>query len=132
MADVSEFFLLDLVHDEKLKEAANGDLDSITGIKNLHQALLHRLITQPGSLIHRPDYGVGIKDYQNAVGSLATFRKLASVIDEQFRRDFRVEDVRGVDIQQDPVNPGLFKLVVTVSAAGYAELPLTFIPFGGV
>lgn len=131
MADVDEFYLEDLVHDQgTLLESASGDLDTVRGLSNLKQALYHRLITRKGTLIHRPDYGVGIKDYQNAVGSLSTHRRLAQAIDEQFRQDFRVLDVTNVAINQDITNPGLFKIVVTVQTAGYAELPLTFVPFG--
>jgi hypothetical protein len=64
------------------------------------------------------------------VGSISTQRRLAEAIDEQFRQDFRVEDVLGVSIDQDSNNSGLFKIVVRIKAAGYDELPLTFIPFG--
>jgi phage baseplate assembly protein W len=130
MADVDEFYLEDLVHEGTLLESSSGDLDTVRGLSNLKQALYHRLITRKGSLIHRPDYGVGIKDYQNAVGSLSTYRKLAQAIDEQFRQDFRVLNVTNVAINQDISNPGLFKIVVTIQTAGYAELPLTFVPFG--
>lgn len=131
MAEVDEFYLEDLVHDQgTLLESASGDLDTVKGLSNLKQALYHRLITRKGSLIHRPDYGVGIKDYQNAVGSMTTFRKLAAAIDEQFRQDFRVQDVTNVKIDQDANNPSLFKIVVTVQTAGYAEVSLTFKPFG--
>lgn len=132
MAELDEFYLTDLVHDQgTLLESASGDLDTVSGLSNLQQALFHRLITRKGTLIHRPTYGVGIKDYQNALGSIGTYRKLAAEIDEQFRQDFRVQDVRGVKIEQDQNNPGLFKVIVTVQTAGFQELPLTFIPFGG-
>lgn len=130
MADVDEFYLEDLVHSGTLLESSSGDLDTVRGLSNLKQALYHRLITRKGTLIHRPDYGVGIKDYQNAVGSMTTFRKLAAAIDEQFRQDFRVLNVTNVAIEQNKDNAQLFKVVVTIQTAGYAELPLTFIPFG--
>lgn len=130
MADVDEFYLEDLVHEGTLLESSSGDLDTVRGLSNLKQALYHRLITRKGTLIHRPDYGVGIKDYQNAVGSITTFRKLAAAIDEQFRQDFRVLNVTNVAIEQNKDNSQLFKVVVTIQTAGYAELPLTFVPFG--
>ena len=131
MAEVDEFYLQDLAHSTgTLLESSSGDLDVVSGLSNLQQALFHRLITTKGSLVHRPDYGVGIKKYQNAIGSITTFRKIAADINEQFLQDFRVLDVRNVDIRQDQNNPGIFKIVVTVRTAGYAELPLTFIPFG--
>lgn len=130
MAELDEFYLTDLVHSGTLLESASGDLETITGLTNLQQALFHRLITIRGSLIHRPEYGVGIKQYQNAVGSLATQRKIAAEIDEQFRQDFRVQDVLSVNIVQDKNESGKFTVTVKVQTAGYTEAALTFKPFG--
>lgn len=131
MAGVNEFYLTDLQFTTDLVVNNKGDLADVSGLANLHQALLHRLITMRGALIHRPDYGVGVKNYQNAVGSIAVYRKLAAAIDEQFKRDFRVDEVTGVDVKQDGNNPGLFTIIVKVSTAGLRDVPLTFIPFGG-
>lgn len=130
MANAEETFLTDLAHISDLVKAPDGDLDLITGLKNLHQALYHRLITQPGSLIHRPDYGVGLKNYQNAVNSIDTQRRLAARIDEQFRQDFRVQEVSGLRVTTDDDNPELVKLFVRIKAIGYDELELKFTPFG--
>lgn len=130
MANVEETFLTDLAHISDLVKSPSGDLDILTGLNNLYQALYHRLITQPGSLIHRPNYGVGLKDYQNAVNSIDTQRRLASRIDEQFREDFRVQEVSGLRVETDKDNPDLVRLFVRIRAIGYDELELKFTPFG--
>lgn len=130
MANVEETFLTDLAHISDLVKSPSGDLDILTGLNNLHQALYHRLITQPGSLIHRPNYGVGLKDYQNAVNSIDTQRRLAARIDEQFREDFRVQEVSGLRVETDKDNPDLVRIFVRIKAIGYDELELKFTPFG--
>jgi phage baseplate assembly protein W len=53
----------------------SGDLDRITGLANLKNALYHRLVTTPGTLVHRPEYGVGILNYQGAPSSITDAAK---------------------------------------------------------
>jgi hypothetical protein len=130
MADVEETYLTDLAHISDLVKSPSGDLDIISGLRNLHQSLYHRLITQPGSLIHRPDYGIGMKTYQNAVNSIDTQRRLAARIDEQFRQDFRVQEVSGIRISSERDTPDIVKLFVRIKAIGYDEVELKFAPFG--
>lgn len=128
---IEETYLRDLVHKKDLLADADGDLQDITGLNNLSQALYHRLVTQPGSLIHRPDYGVGIKSFLNSINSLDNQRRLANRIDEQFRRDFRVEEVSGVKFTVDDEYPDRIKVFVRIKAIGYDEVELKFTPFGG-
>jgi len=129
MANIAEAYLLDLVHDKDLIKSADGDLDVVSGLNNLRMALYHRLITQKGSLVHRPDYGVSLKDFINALNSLDNQRRLASEIDEQFRKDFRVEAVTGIKIIVDDNRPEVVKIFVRIKAIGYDEIELLFKPF---
>lgn len=129
MADIEETYLKDLAHKKDLKKSNDGDLDTVTSLNNLSQALYHRLITQPGALVHRPDYGVGLKSFLNALNSLDNQRRLAARIDEQFRRDFRIESVSGVKITVDDEKPEIVKIFVRVKAIGYDEVELLFKPF---
>jgi len=130
MADIEEAYLLDIAHVGDLVKAPDGDLDSVTGLNNLKMALYHRLITQKGSLVHRPEYGVSIKDFTNRLNSLDNQRRLASEIDEQFRQDIRVESVSGVKITVDDDRPEVVKIFVRIRAIGYDEVELLFKPFG--
>lgn len=133
MATIEEFYKRDFAFKSDFVVTASGDLDTVTGLENLKDALYRRLITHPGSLVHRPNYGVGIKDYQNAPGSLAVQRRLALRIQEQFERDPRVEKVTGVSVNvPDSLKPDLFKVTVRVKPAGYDETQMQFIAFGDV
>lgn len=130
MASITEVMGTDVMHRGDYVRASNGDRASITGLENLYQALFHRLITSPGSLVHRPTYGVGIKDYLNGPNSLAKQRELANRIDEQFRRDPRVAEVSGVLVSPDNKIPSMTYIVVRVKPVGYDELEMKFVPFG--
>ena len=130
MANIEEFLLTDIAHKSDLLRAADGDLDKITGVKNLKDALFHRLLTYPGSLAHRPDYGVGIKDFQNAPNTIDNQRALALRIKEQFEQDFRVREFSGMRVVINDNDPGNVTIVVRVKINGLEEAEMQFVPFG--
>ncbi len=77
MSQLNEFLKTDIAHKGDFVETPSGDLDVISGLDNVKEALFRRLITTPGSIIHRPGYGVGLKNWQNALNTLENQRKLA-------------------------------------------------------
>jgi hypothetical protein len=83
-------------------------------------------------LIHRPNYGVGIKRFQNAPTSIATQRRLALKIKEQCERDRRVESLLGVKIIRSDLEPSKSILVIRVKPVGYGETEFKFSVFGEV
>ena len=109
-------------------EHEDGDINTIEGLENLRLALLHRLVTTPGSLIHRPDYGVGIKEFQNSVNSIDNQRIISNRIEENFKRDPRVAEVSSVSVEANS-DPSLVRIVVKVIAIGREEVDVEFIPF---
>lgn len=100
---------------------ATGDIDRISGVANLKKAIERRIITTPGSLVHRPGFGVGLKNFQNSPTSLSKKRKLATLIKEQCEQDSRVEKVLGVSISEDSTNTAMTLIVVRVEAVGLGE-----------
>lgn len=132
MATIEENLKKDIAFKSDLVLGPTGDLDTIQGLDNLKEALLRRLLTTPGSMIHRPTYGVGIKNYQNGISSLTTQRRLAMAIIEQFREDERVESVTGVSVEYNDNTPDLVQVKVSVKVVGYGETTFGFIPFGDV
>jgi len=130
MATRDENLLIDLRHDKGDFEAtASGDLQLTSGRENLNQALFHRLITVPGTLTHKPDYGIGVQQWQGALNTLDNQRLLALDIRDQFLQDPRVESVDQVQFEIDDYQPSLFKIFVKYTASGYNELEETFDPF---
>jgi hypothetical protein len=133
MPSLDEFFLTDIAHQsDLLQKTDSGDLEIVSGLDNVKEALFRRLATEPGTLVHRPDYGVGIKQFQNAPATLATKRSLALRITEQFSQDSRVEKVLGILITNDDYKSDNFNVLVRVKLIGYGEQSLSFTPFGEV
>ena len=126
---IEQNLLVDLRFEGDLQVTKTGDLDTISGFDNLRQRLYHRLITVPGSLAHRPEYGVGVKEFQNEVGSLDKQRNLAFRIQDQFEQDPGLEKVRSIAIRQQDSEPGEFKVIVRYKPVGRNELDEEFDPF---
>jgi phage baseplate assembly protein W len=130
MAQIDEILLTDIAHKSDFLKTATGDLDIISGLENVKDALFRRLVTTPGTLIHRPNYGVGIERFQNAPNTLGNQRLIANRIQEQFEQDPRVEAVTGVRVEVGDLTPEKTIITIRVKIRGYDELALTFIPFG--
>ena len=106
--------------------APTGDLERISGIENVREELLRRLITSPGTLVHRPEYGVGVKDYLNGINRLGNKRQLAIKIQEQFTQDPRVASLLGVQISEDPSNTHMVSIIIRVELIGFGEQSFTY------
>lgn len=130
MATIEEFLKRDIAHKGDFLVTSTGDLDTISGLENVQNALFHRLITSPGSLIHRPNYGVGIKDFQNSINDIENQRRLALRIQEQYELDPRVEEVLGVRVDVGDLTPEKIIVTVRYNVLGYGEVTSRFIPFG--
>lgn len=128
MSELDDFFLRDLEHKSDYVPAPNGDFQIIKSIYNLKQQLFHRLITVPGSIVHRPTYGVGVQLWQGIISSSANQQRLAAKIKEQFELDFRVKQVTGVRIEEK--GNGLFIVTYRAEAKGYGAFEDTVAPFG--
>mgnify|MGYP006921292518 CR=1 FL=1 len=131
MASLNEILLRDLRHEKDfVLKSGQGDIDTIEGLENMKAALFRRLVTQPGAILHRPDYGVGVKSWQNAIATISQQRALAVRIQEQFLRDSRVEKVNSISIDAEDATPHKIKLIVSVRVVGYGDEEFTFTPFG--
>lgn len=124
-------FKTDIAHRGDYLRSPSGDLDRISGLANLKQALFHRLMTVPGTLVHRPTYGVGLPLYQNNLSSFVAQQKLASLIEEQFLRDPRVSKLSSVGFIADDLNPQLTVVRISIKPVGYSDgVEMVFTPFG--
>jgi phage baseplate assembly protein W len=130
MSRIDDFYLEDLAFSNDFEVAPNGSFKIISGIENLKQALFHRLITVRGSLAHRPNYGVGVQQYQNKVSSLSKQRELALEIKNQFEQDFRVDKLLSVSFKAEP--SGVFIVQYKVSVKGVGDIEDTVNPFGDI
>jgi hypothetical protein len=132
MANIEEVYKRDLAFVSDFVKTPTGDIDTVTGLRNYKDALFRRLITTPGSLAHRPLYGVGVKKYRNKLNTLANREKLARDIKQQFEQDPRTVEVVSVGFTSDDYKPETLRVHTTVESVGYGKLELQFSPFGGL
>jgi phage baseplate assembly protein W len=133
MANIQEFLGTDLRHEQDfVKTESGGDLQTISGLDNLKAAVIRRIMTLPGEVIHRPNYGAGLTSFQNAPNTQDTRRAIAAKIEEQLLRDPRIEGVESISFSNTDSRPELVTIAVHVLAKGYGELPIEFRPFGEI
>lgn len=132
MSQIDEFLKRDIAFKSDFIATASGDLEVISGLDNLKEALFRRLITTPGSVIHRNDYGCNLKAFQGSLNNLENRRRLAQTIKEQFETDTRVEQVTGVSFDVNDNKPDMIQVNVKVSVRGYGETGFSFVAFGDV
>ena len=128
--NIEEAFLTDLKHDGDFSSGNTGDINTVSGRDNLRQAILNRLVTVKGSLVHRPEYGIGLKLYQGVLSSLEKQRELALLIKSQLLEDTRIESVDGVKFEADgDYRTGTFIVTVKITAIGIGEIEEKISPF---
>ena len=82
---------------------APGSIPLVRGEASLRQWMLRAMITAPGELYHRPDFGVGASDVVDTSTRVAA-AQIANRARAVIRRDRRVQAVR-VYANPDPDNP---------------------------
>jgi hypothetical protein len=129
MANLDELYLRDKAHYKDYQATPSGDLATDSGQTNLQNALFRRLITSPGAIIHRPNYGVGVKDFQNKAATLPNQRELARRINEQFLQDARVKSVDSVQMVPNLERPEMTTVTVKLTPVGQDQVTMVFTPF---
>lgn len=129
MTRIDEFYGIDIAFKEDFLASASGDLQKITGVQNVKDSLVRRTITEPGTLVHRPDYGVGLKKFVNALNSIDNKRELANRIKTQWEQEERVEEVLAVSIQAEDDTPEQIVISVRANLNGFGETEVRVISF---
>lgn len=127
MATAEERFGKDIVFNGDFRVSPSGDLQTIEGQQNVTARLTRRTLTEPGTLVHRPDFGVGIKRFLNSLNSLENQRELANRIKVQWEQDEDVEKVLGISFQVEDNKPEQAIISVRVDLVGVKETILRII-----
>jgi phage baseplate assembly protein W len=130
MADITETYGTDIRHYKDFVRTNTGNLETISGLDNIKEAIFRRIMTTKGTIIHRPNYGCSLGNYQNAPASLANKRKIALEIQDQLIQDPRIKEVLGVSFDTTNKEPDKFILKVRIDLIGYGETEINFKPFG--
>jgi hypothetical protein len=130
MSSINDSFLVDLQHNGDFSNNEKGDLKTISGKDNLIQAIMNRLVTSQGSIIHRPEYGVGIKSYQGTISSISKQRELALKIKSQLEQDDRIDSVDSMKFVLDSdYRSGTFVIEFKITAVGIGQIEESINPF---
>ncbi len=70
-----------------------GDLKTVRGIKNYKQALIMRLATPEGALLHHKDYGSRLHMLVGDKGTFETVHKIKIEVERVIRSDARTDDI---------------------------------------
>lgn len=97
---------LDLYHrktvDHEIKgrlEINQADVDTVTGLENLGQQLQSRLSVTKGTLFMHPEFGSELYKYYGKNYSQENVNKIMFEIESCIRSDFRVKDIKEIDIK---------------------------------
>lgn len=94
-----------------------GDWPSIAGRANLHAAVRRRLVTAPGQLVHRPEYGGGLPLFVGTLASPSERARLAAGARGNLLRDPRIGAVQ-VGVGEPPGMPSAVLVEVAVQPVG--------------
>lgn len=97
---------LPLTADDELEVTATGDILSVAGRANLRRAVRRRVLTAPGTLLHRPDYGAGLVEHLELSSSPARRSGMANAIRRNLLRDARLSEARARVSPALPGTPG--------------------------
>lgn len=90
----------------------DGDWLMVEGIAALRQAIIRRIITNPGEWQTSPDYGVGARNYVKERNTRASREALSNRIKDQLSQDPRVAKVEQVVVES---SDALLRIAVQVT-----------------
>lgn len=80
--------------DAEIVPSPTGDLPTISGRDAVLAALRRRLLTAPGTMTHRPEYGAGLVNQVERLASPGWRSSMANAARRNILRDRRVADAR--------------------------------------
>jgi hypothetical protein len=112
-----------LNNNNDLATSNTGDLDLIAGIDNMSQAIIVKLLLEPGSLQRHPEIGTGLE-----IGRKSSNARLSEIrrnIVSSFSSDLRVEAIPVLDIIQEGNTIYINMMVKLTSLEQPVPLPIT-------
>lgn len=113
-----------------IRISSSGDVARLSGRDNLTRAIMRRLVTTPGALVHRPTYGCGVLGYIGLANSPAVRSKLANAIRANLLQERRIKDVSvalSVGTLDDASATGTITVSLTLTLRDGTSSPLTLV-----
>lgn len=96
----------------------DGDWLQVEGVAALRQAIIRRIVTNPGEWKTLPDYGVGARQYVKERNTRASREALTNRIKDQLSQDPRVAKVEQVVAESAE---GLLRIMVQVTPKAHVS-----------
>ena len=80
--------------DEAIRVTPTGDLQSVTGYANLSAWIEGCAVTNPGELVHRPDFGGGLMAAVETANTLTGRSRLANRMRPALLKDGRFREIK--------------------------------------
>lgn len=114
-----DFFGQDLLYNRSghLEVGSKADLLLCSGAECVKANIARALVTVPGDLVHRPDYGVGIQDFVNLPATPANFEELKARIRASLESNQDVETIEKLEVKRG-VDVSVIEIELVVRVSG--------------
>ena len=129
LSKIDESMKIDIRFNGDIVPTTGGDIETVTGLNNLRQAIFNRLVTTPGSYAYRPNYGIGIKRFKNIVGNLPVQEQIMLQMQDQFADEPRIESLESLSFERDNEDPSKTVVKLSVRATGEVVQDFSLGPF---
>jgi phage baseplate assembly protein W len=92
-----------------------GGVATVAGLANLRQAIERLLLSSPGDIYHRPDYGVGLRDFLNKPVTDMVGKKIKARVREVLSLEPRIALVQSVSVAVTGDNALVVSVVVVAA-----------------
>lgn len=80
--------------DAALRTTVTGDIVLVSGLENAERALMRRVLTESGGVLHQPSYGAGLTSFVSQPNSPTVRARIANTVRRNALDDDRVADVK--------------------------------------
>jgi phage baseplate assembly protein W len=93
-----------------------GDLETVSGEKNLEQAIIARLSTEQGELydIGHSEYGSRLHEAIGEINNEVTRRKIKAIVHECLTQESRIREITSINVFSDSHDHHRLNIEVTV------------------
>jgi len=112
------------LYNSDLKVSSEGDLDLVTGLDNLCQAIRIRLTSEKGYLISDQNFGVDANYYIGRKNTVEKQEMLKLAIIEELSKEARVASINDVVIVQNSSNPDTLNVTINITPIN-SQSPIT-------
>ncbi len=90
----------DVFQENDMKVGPGGDLSTVAGVDSLLLRIDRMLVTNPGEIFHRPDFGIGIIRFLNQNNTADNAARLHNEIKRNLAKDPDIERVVQVKLER--------------------------------